>query len=72
MLTGGNLYEGATVVEKILAHVGHPVPSLRAKRPDIPAEIDRIFQKMVAKKPEDRYQQASQLVKELDAFSNQE
>ena len=33
-----------------------------------PAEIDRIFQKMVAKKPEDRYQQAFKLVAELEAW----
>ncbi len=51
LLTGGNLYEGATVVEKILAHMNHTIPSLAKTRPDVPAEIDRIFQKMVAKKP---------------------
>ncbi len=51
LLTGGNLYEGATVVEKILAHMGQPIPSLLKNRPEVPAEIDRIFQKMVAKKP---------------------
>ena len=70
LLTGGNVYEGATAVEKILAHVGRPVPSLLAQRADCPAEIDRIFQKMLAKKPEDRYQQAAQLVAELEAFRN--
>ncbi len=68
LLTGGNVYEGETVVKKILAHVGEPIPSLRQRRPECPAEIDRIFQKMLAKKPEDRYQQTSQLVAELEAF----
>ena len=43
LLTGGNVYEGETVVKKILAHVGDPIPSLLNKRPDVPAEIDRIF-----------------------------
>ncbi len=70
LLTGGNLYEGATVVEKILAHMNHTIPSLAKTRPDVPAEIDRIFQKMVAKKPEDRYQQASQLVADLEAWKS--
>ncbi len=70
LLTGGNVYEGETVVKKILAHVGEPIPSLRQRRPECPAEIDRIFQKMLAKKPEDRYQQTSQLVAELEAFRN--
>ncbi len=70
LLTGGNLYEGTTVVEKILAHMGQPIPALTQKRPECPAEIDRIFQKMVAKKPEDRYQQASQLVADLEAWKS--
>ncbi len=70
LLTGGNLYEGTTVVEKILAHMGQPIPALTQKRPECPAEIDRIFQKMVAKKPEDRYQQASQLVVDLEAWKS--
>ncbi len=70
LLTGGNVYEGETVVKKILAHVGSPVPSLCQRRPECPAEIDRIFQKMLAKKPEDRFQQTAQLVAELEAFRN--
>ncbi len=68
LLTAGNVYEGTTVVEKILAHIGHPVPSLCERSPDVPEEIDRIFQKMVAKKPEDRHQTAAEVVKDLEAW----
>src|SRR5205085_11871205 len=47
LLTGESVYGGETVVQKIMAHLNEPIPSLVAKRPDVPAEIDRIFQKMI-------------------------
>ncbi|MCE9604123.1 MAG: SUMF1/EgtB/PvdO family nonheme iron enzyme [Planctomycetia bacterium] len=70
LLTAGNVYEGQTVVEKILAHMNAPIPALTAKRKDVSAELDRIFRKMVAKRPQDRYQQATELVADLEAFRN--
>jgi serine/threonine protein kinase/WD40 repeat protein len=70
LLTGENVYSGDTVVQKLFAHAGNPIPSLCTKRADVPAEIDRIFQKMVAKRPEDRYQHTAQLVAELEAWRN--
>ncbi len=70
ILTGESVFGGETVVQKIMAHMGDPIPSLLTKRPDCPAEIDRIFQKMLAKRPDDRYQQAAQVVAELEAWRN--
>ena len=66
MLTAQNVFNGETVVKKILLHMSEPVPSLRAKRPDAPERLDEIFQKMLAKQPEDRYQTAEELVRELE------
>ena len=70
ILTGESVFGGETVVQKIMAHMGDPIPSLCTKRPDVPAEIDRIFQKMLAKRPDDRYQLAAQVVAELEAWRN--
>ncbi len=70
ILTGESVFGGETVVQKIMAHMGDPIPSLLSKRPDCPAEIDRIFQKMLAKRPDDRYQQSRQVVAELEAWRN--
>ena len=67
LLTGESIYEGETAVKKILAHHSHPIPSLQAKRPDVSADIDAIFHRMVAKSPADRYQTAAELARDLDA-----
>jgi formylglycine-generating enzyme required for sulfatase activity/serine/threonine protein kinase/Leucine-rich repeat (LRR) protein len=67
LLTAENVYRGDTVMQKFLAHREKPIPSLRAKRPEVSESLDAVFQKMMAKLPEDRYQPTSQLVAELEA-----
>lgn len=55
-LTGQNLFAGETVVEKLMAHQTLPIPSLTAVRPDVPAALQQVFERMVAKKPDERWQ----------------
>jgi serine/threonine protein kinase/WD40 repeat protein len=66
LLTGESLFGGQTVVEKILAHLNEAIPSLSQKRPEISAEVDRVFRTMVAKKPDDRYQSMQEVIAALD------
>lgn len=49
-------YPEADSKRRVAAHTQRPIPSLRAKRLDVPAELDAVFQKMLAKMPADRYQ----------------
>ena len=65
LLTGQPLFGGETVMERIVAHREHAVPSLRKTCPAVPRWLDGIFRKMVAKKPEDRYQSATALISDL-------
>jgi serine/threonine protein kinase len=68
LLTCETVFDGETVVQKIMAHLNDPIPMLTKKRPDVSNDLNRIFQKMIAKKPEDRYQTASQVVADLEAW----
>jgi serine/threonine protein kinase/Leucine-rich repeat (LRR) protein len=67
LLVGVSPYDGETAVEKILAHMNQPVPNLRAKRPDVPEQVEQVFRRMMAKRPADRYQTMAEVVTELEA-----
>jgi serine/threonine protein kinase len=54
LLTRDKVYDGDTLMKRLLAHRENPIPSLRALRSDVPVELDELFRKLVAKKPEDR------------------
>jgi serine/threonine protein kinase len=56
LLTKANLYEAESLVQKLMAHQSKPIPSLRQQRPDVSAELEAAFQRMVAKSAEDRFQ----------------
>lgn len=65
LLTGKSVYGGDTMVKKIFAHRDQPIPSLSATRSGIPSALDVLFQKMVAKDPNDRQQSMSEVISEL-------
>ncbi|MCE9555359.1 MAG: protein kinase [Planctomycetes bacterium] len=67
LLNGQPMYGADSVVKKILAHREQPAPSLRNQRQDIPPELDAIYQKMVAKRPDDRYANMQQVIQALEA-----
>jgi serine/threonine protein kinase len=66
LLTNEAPYKGDTVVKILLAHQQAPIPSLCAARGDVPPELDAVFQKMVAKRPEDRQQSMAEVLVELE------
>jgi serine/threonine protein kinase len=47
------------------AHLADPVPSVRERRPGLPAEIDKIIDRAMAKHPEERYKSAAELAYDL-------
>lgn len=56
LLTDQNMYDGATLVQKLMAHQNSPIPALQQWRPDVSAALATVFEKMVAKRPQDRLQ----------------
>lgn len=66
LLTGRLAYEGESAMAKLLAHSESPIPSLLDARPEVPPELDRVFQKMVAKQPEQRYATMAEVAADLE------
>ena len=67
LLTGSPPYQGETFAKLFLMHLESPIPSLCAVRPEVPAALDVVCQRMLAKKPEDRYQSMAEVIGELEA-----
>ena len=67
LLTARGPYRGETIAQKIVGHRESPIPSLRNARPDVSEPLDAAFQKMLAKRPESRYQTMSEVVTALSA-----
>jgi serine/threonine protein kinase len=67
LLTGQVPYTAKNVVMKALAHAQSPIPQLRASRPEAGESLELVYQRMVAKKPVDRFQSMTEVVAALKA-----
>ena len=67
LLTGRPIYGGDTLTKKILAHREDPIPSLCDVRKDVPASLDAVFQRMVAKQADQRYPTMTEVIADLEA-----
>ena len=65
LVTNAPPFEG-TGFEVLLAHLSQPPPVPSRRNPDVPAAIDRLCAKLMAKKPEDRFQTADEVVAAID------
>ena len=68
MLTGRPPFKKPSQLETIIAHRETPPPHLRVPIPDIPPEIEALFQSMMKKDPEERIQTMAEVVEILDHF----
>ncbi|MBI1902823.1 MAG: protein kinase [Planctomycetia bacterium] len=66
LVTGRTLFEGDTIVKKIVAHREQAVPSLGDYVADVPPALDAVFRRMIAKKQHERFQSMTELVFALD------
>lgn len=65
LLSGEPPFRGATAFEVALQHVQNQPPSLAETRPDLPADLAAMVHKMMAKRPEDRYQSAKEVLRDI-------
>lgn len=70
LLTGRPMFPGETPLEIVLAHRSTPPPSLRAANPTVSDRLEAVFQKMVAKSPEDRFASMDEVVAALTPSSS--
>jgi formylglycine-generating enzyme required for sulfatase activity/serine/threonine protein kinase len=66
LLTGGKMYEGETLMSRMLKHREAPIPSLCAACDDVDYALEVIYLRMVAKQPEDRFQSMNDVVREFE------
>jgi eukaryotic-like serine/threonine-protein kinase len=65
ILAGRPPFAGETPVAVALQHVRAPVPRLREVRPELPASIDSVLARALAKRPEDRFADAQSFLQAL-------
>lgn len=71
MLTGQPPFPHGTMLQKILRHQSDEPPDARTFRSDLPAELCRVMNRLLAKNPTDRYQQPGDLIVELVSLGRQ-
>ena len=73
LLSGKKLYDGDTMIARLMKHRDAPLPSLVKERDDVAWPLEQVFHKMIAKRPQDRYATMDDVIAALephgDAFS---
>lgn len=68
LLTGRPVFPDGSAIEKLMRHQVDDPPPLRKSRSDVPEELAVIVNKLLEKKPADRFQSARALAKVLEPF----
>jgi serine/threonine-protein kinase len=69
LLTGNPPFPGGSLLQKILKHREAPPPPLAEQRPTVPPGVVAVVQKMLAKKPEERYRTPGLIAVALKHFA---
>ncbi len=65
LLGGRPPFQEDTAMKKLLAHRESPIPSLRDANKNVSAELDSVFQTMLAKRPDDRFSSMEDVITAL-------
>jgi WD40 repeat protein len=69
LLTGLVPFPATTVMDKVIKHATEQPAALSALRPDLPANLEDVVMKMIAKLPAQRYQTPGEVAKALAPFA---
>jgi eukaryotic-like serine/threonine-protein kinase len=67
LLTGSRPFASSSPTAEASAHVNAPVPAISSRRPDLPRELDAVFERALAKDPRVRYASCADFVAALRA-----
>jgi serine/threonine protein kinase len=67
LLTGEPPYSGDNVMAVAMKHLHEPVPRVRERRRDVPASVEAIVSRAMAKQPENRFPTTDDMVAALEA-----
>src|SRR5262249_44654742 len=65
LMTGEPPYQRDLGLALSNAHLSQPAPSIVAKRPELPASVDQVLAKAMAKAPENRYATCTEFATDL-------
>jgi len=65
LLTGQPPFTGPSLLEVMVQHLQSPPPPVALTRPDVPPGVAAVLGRMLAKRPEDRYQQPGDVAEAL-------
>ncbi|HEU4449084.1 MAG TPA: protein kinase [Gaiellaceae bacterium] len=66
LLTGEVPYPGENVMSIAMRHVTDPVPSVRARRPEVPERVEAVVARALAKRPDERFPTMDAMVAALE------
>ncbi len=71
LLTGSPPFQGGDVAEKLRRHAQEAPPDVRNVRPEIAESLAKLIQKMMAKRPENRFEDYDALLAQLETVSTE-
>jgi serine/threonine protein kinase len=71
LFAGAPPFSGQSVQQTLASHLTAKPEPLVARRPTVPAELDRLVMTCLAKRPADRWQTAADLLSRLEALSDE-
>jgi HEAT repeat protein len=72
MIAGKRPFDGPTAIAIIVKHCTEPHVPLREVMPELPASVDAVINRMMAKSPEDRYTSCAELIDDLKRIERDE
>lgn len=69
-LTGALPYSADTPMGLLLAHISQPIPDITTLRPDLPARLQHVIERAMAKDPSERYPTTAKMLTDLEAATS--